>query len=84
VSYPKTWRKLFPPPLRTPSHAKADADEELRAFLDERADDLVAHGISPDDARREALRRLGASIDDAASHSTIPPSPGSDGCASAI
>jgi predicted permease len=43
-----------------------DADDELRAFLAERVDDLVARGMSDDDARREALCRLGASIDDAA------------------
>lgn len=58
-------RRLFRLPLRTESQIEADANEELRAFLAERVDDLVAHGLSYDDARREALRRLGASVDDA-------------------
>src|SRR5215208_4809374 len=59
-------RRLFRLPLRTDSQVASDADEELRAFLAERVDDLVASGMSVDDARREAVRRLGASIDDAA------------------
>src|SRR6478609_3215976 len=59
-------RRLFRIPLRTGSQVEADADDELRAFLAERVDDLVAHGMSVDEARREALRRLGGSIDDAA------------------
>jgi predicted permease len=59
-------RRLFRLPLRTGPQVDADADEELRAFLAERVDDLMARGMSPDDARNEALRRLGASIDDAA------------------
>jgi predicted permease len=59
-------RRLFRLPLHTPGQVQADANDELRAFLAERIDDLVAHGLSYDDARREALRRLGASVDDAA------------------
>ncbi|MDB4873893.1 MAG: hypothetical protein JWM41_339 [Gemmatimonadetes bacterium] len=59
-------RRLFRVPIRTESQVEADADEELRAFLAERVDDLVARGMAADDARREALRRLGGSIDDAA------------------
>src|SRR3954464_520910 len=59
-------RRLFRLPLRTHSAIEADADEELSTFLAERVDDLVAHGMSREDARVEALRRLGASIDDAA------------------
>ena len=59
-------RRLFRLPLRTGSQVEADADDELQSFLAERVDDLVARGMSPDEARREALRRLGASIDDAA------------------
>ncbi len=59
-------RRLFRLPLRTQAQVEADANEELRAFLAERIDDLVAHGLSYDDARREALHRLGASVDDAA------------------
>ncbi len=59
-------RRLFRLPLRTHSAIEADADEELSTFLAERVDDLVAHGMSREDARVEAVRRLGASIDDAA------------------
>ena len=59
-------RRLFRIPLRTPPQIESDADEELRAFLAERVDDLVARGLSPDEARAEALRRLGAPIDDTA------------------
>ena len=55
-------RRLFRLPLRTGSQVEADADDELQSFLAERVDDLVARGMSPDEARREALRRLGASI----------------------
>jgi predicted permease len=64
---PSPNRRLFRLPLRTGSAVDADADEELRTFLAERIDDLVAGGMSTDDAHKEALRRLGASIDDAAS-----------------
>ena len=57
-------RRLLRLPLRTRVQVDADADEELRAFLAERVDDLVAHGMRLDDARNEALRRLGAPIDE--------------------
>src|SRR5690348_13538385 len=57
-------RRLLRLPLRTRSQVDADADEELRAFLAERVDDLVARGMPPDAARTEALRRLGAPIDE--------------------
>src|SRR5262245_31916964 len=60
-------RRLFRIPLRTTRQIESDADEELRTFLAERVDDLMAHGMSPDDARAEAIRRLGAPIDDTAS-----------------
>ena len=59
-------RRRFGLPLRPGPQVDADADEELRAFLAERVDDLMARGMSASDARAEALRRLGASIDDAA------------------
>ncbi|MFL5612530.1 MAG: ADOP family duplicated permease [Gemmatimonadaceae bacterium] len=58
--------RLFRLPLHTRSQVDADADDELRAFLAERIDDLVARGMSPNEARQEALRRLGASVNDAA------------------
>ena len=36
-----------------------DIEREMRFHLAERADDLIAHGMRPDDARREARRRFG-------------------------
>ncbi len=44
--------------LRT-GHHTADIDRELAFHLEERVDDLVAHGMAPDVARREARRRFG-------------------------
>ncbi|HXT17012.1 MAG TPA: ABC transporter permease [Gemmatimonadaceae bacterium] len=58
-------RRLFRLPLRSDAAAAADVDEELHAFLAERVDDLVAQGMSPSEARAEAVRRLGASVDEA-------------------
>ena len=51
--------------MRTPDRVAADANDELRAFLDERVEHLIAHGMSPKDARAEALRRLGSPLGDA-------------------
>jgi predicted permease len=34
-------------------------DEELRFHIDQRTDDFIRRGMSPDEARREALRRFG-------------------------
>ncbi|MEO7083073.1 MAG: ABC transporter permease [Gemmatimonadaceae bacterium] len=59
-------RRLFRLPLRTSAQVGAEADEELRSFVDERIDDLVSQGLARDDAHVEALRRLGTSIDAAA------------------
>ena len=39
--------------------APVDADAELASLLVERIDDLVRRGMSGEDARREALRRVG-------------------------
>jgi predicted permease len=55
-------RRLFRIPMHTPDRVAADANEELRAFLDERVDYLVARGMAPDDARAEALKRLGGPL----------------------
>jgi putative ABC transport system permease protein len=51
-------RKLFrlDPTRRT---VQRDVDDEMRFHLDQRVDDLVARGMSPDDAREEALREFG-------------------------
>ncbi len=59
-------RRLFRLPLRTGAQVDAEVDEELHAFLAEQVDHLVARGMSEADARAEALRRLGTSIDEAA------------------
>jgi putative ABC transport system permease protein len=42
-----------------PQAADADADAEIRHFLDESAADLEARGLTPSEARREARRRWG-------------------------
>ncbi|MFN2564286.1 MAG: ABC transporter permease, partial [Gemmatimonadaceae bacterium] len=53
-------RRLFRLPWRTPSQIRRDLDEELAFHLDMRAAELVAaHGLSPEDARREARREFG-------------------------
>jgi predicted permease len=36
-----------------------DLDDELRFHLEQRADQLIAQGMDPEEARREALRRFG-------------------------
>jgi predicted permease len=42
-----------------PSKASADFEEEARFHLDQRIDDYVKAGMPPEEARREAQRRLG-------------------------
>jgi putative ABC transport system permease protein len=58
-------RRLFRLPLRTSAAIHADVDEELESLLAARVDAFVARGMSPADARDEALRRLGSSIESA-------------------
>ena len=58
-------RRVFRIPLHTPELAAADASDELRTFLDERVEHLIAHGMPPEEARAEALRRLGSPLRDA-------------------
>ncbi len=58
-------RRLFRLPLRSTHAIRDDVDEELESLIASRVDYLVARGVSPDTARTEALRRLGASLDDA-------------------
>jgi predicted permease len=55
-------RRLFRIPLHTPELAAADANEELSTFLNERVEHLIAHGMPADEARAEALRRLGTPL----------------------
>jgi predicted permease len=57
-------RRLFRLPLRTSDAIHADVDEELASLIASRIDDLTARGMSSADARIEALRRLGASVDE--------------------
>ncbi len=45
--------------LRGPKDVPRDVDEEIRFHLDEKVAALVAHGMSPDAARAEALRQFG-------------------------
>ena len=58
--------RLFRLPLRHRALVDAEATAELQAFLAERIEDLVRQGFTRDDARAEALRRLGHSFTDAA------------------
>ena len=44
---------------RRPDKVASEIDEELRAHLDMRIDELTARGLSPDEARQEALRQFG-------------------------
>jgi putative ABC transport system permease protein len=57
-------RRLFRLPVRTRDLARADADAELDAFLEERIDYLVQRGMAPAEARVEAIRRLGGTPND--------------------
>ena len=58
-------RRLFHLAPRGGAQLDADVDEELEALIQNRVDDLLARGLTLDQARAEAARRLGASIDDA-------------------
>ena len=53
---PDGWRRLFRIWRRSPAR---DVDAELAFHFDERIADLVAGGMSADDARREATREFG-------------------------
>lgn len=56
-------RRLFRLPLRSAAAIHADVDEELESLIAARVDANLLHGMSPNDARAEALRRLGVSLD---------------------
>ena len=58
-------RRLLRLPLRSRAQIRADLDQELDALIASRVDDLVARGMSRDDAIREALDHLGTSLDEA-------------------
>jgi predicted permease len=55
-------RRLFRLPLRTPARAHADADAELDSYIESRIEYFVARGMSPAQARLEAMHRLGGSL----------------------
>ena len=57
-------RRLFRLPPSTRAMADDDADAELDAFVEARIENLIARGLTPAQARAEALRRLGAPLDD--------------------
>jgi predicted permease len=57
--------RLFRLEPRNARQRDADIDEELEALIASRVESLVERGVTPDDARAEAARRLGASLDDA-------------------
>src|SRR5215831_19259777 len=58
-------RRFFHVSPRTRAAAWRDVDDELDILIANRVDHLVARGMAPDEARREAMRRLGVSLDDA-------------------
>ncbi|MEO6877917.1 MAG: permease prefix domain 1-containing protein, partial [Gemmatimonadaceae bacterium] len=56
-------RRLFRLPLRSAASIHADVDDELESLIAARVEANLSHGMSSDDARAEALRRLGVSLD---------------------
>jgi len=56
-------RRLLRFPIRTRAAMQRDADDELEALIGFRVEHLIARGMSPLDAKAEAIRRLGASLD---------------------
>lgn len=54
----RNWRRAFQLPL-TRGRLARDVDEELRFHLEERIEELVAMGLTRNEAEDEALRRLG-------------------------
>jgi putative ABC transport system permease protein len=47
--------------VRSSDDVRADVVEEVELFVESRAEALIARGLTPADARAEALRRLGGS-----------------------
>ena len=56
-------RRLFRLPPRDDAAVHADIDAELESLIASRVERFIAQGMSPADARAEALRRLGASVE---------------------
>ena len=57
-------RRLFGLPWRSERAIREELEEELRFHLEARAEDLVAGGATPEDARAQAVREFG-DIEDA-------------------
>ena len=57
-------RQLLRFSIRTRGTRRRDADDELEALIACRVEHLIARGMSPADARAEAIRRLGAPLDE--------------------
>src|SRR5688572_30521923 len=57
-------RRLIRFPWRSRARIRRDIDDEFQFHLDMRVTELVARGLTPEDAGREAARRFG-SVDDA-------------------
>lgn len=56
-------RQAFGLVARRPEPIRQDADDELAFLLEARVAHLIDHGMDPDAARAEAVRRLGGSVD---------------------
>ena len=57
---PARVRRVFRLALRNADRSAAETDEEMRFHLARRTERLIALGLSPDEARAEALRRFGS------------------------
>src|SRR5687768_13306442 len=57
---PPNVRRVFRLPLHRRDIAEEHADDEMRAHLAMRTEALMARGMSPDEAKAEALRRFGS------------------------
>jgi predicted permease len=58
-------RHVFRLGLRRPDVVREDADAELASYVEARVEQLMARGMSAADARAEAIRRLGDSLESA-------------------
>lgn len=57
-------RRMMRLPPSSGAAASRELDDELDALVAIRVERLIARGMTPEDARAEAVRRLGASLDD--------------------
>jgi len=58
-------RRLFRLAIRRPESIRQEMDEELRFHVEARIQHFIAHGMTPEEARREAIDRLGGSLTEA-------------------